>query len=308
MKRFAAALTLTTALLAFAPVPLTAQARPVPPAPPSASQMTSYGEPSADAETLRERFKEILSRYPASVGRVLRLDPTLFNDATYMASYPDIAQFVARYPQISRNAEFYLRGYGTYESSSSPSNPRERSIDLMENTLGGLAGLTVFIVVTMVLVWITRSIVNHRRWLRVSKTQTEVHTKLLDRFSSSDELLAYIKTPAGSRFLESAPLNLDSDSPRSVHAPLNRILWSVQAGVILLIGGAALVFARHQIDVEEVRQMLYLLGTVAAGIGIGFIVSAAASFILSRRLGLLDGTVGAPRPSVHSGRVDSSGL
>ena len=32
-------------------------------------------------------------------------------------------------------------------------------------------------------------LVDHRRWLRQSKVQTEVHTKLLDRFTSNDDLL-----------------------------------------------------------------------------------------------------------------------
>ena len=46
----------------------------------------------------------------------------------------------------------------------------------------------------------------HRRWSRLSKIQTDVHNKLLDRFTSNEDLLAYIQTPVGRKFLESAPI------------------------------------------------------------------------------------------------------
>src|SRR5688500_13560155 len=117
MKRFLPALIFSTAVLSFAPVPLVAQARPpaVPPAPSAPSPIGSvqYVEPSQAAETLRERFREALNRYPRNVGRVLRMDPTLFNDADYLAGYPAIAQFVAQHPEVTRNPDFYLEGYGS---------------------------------------------------------------------------------------------------------------------------------------------------------------------------------------------------
>ena len=300
--------------MASLPVPLVAQAPQsprVPAAPqPPAARYELDGNDGIDAEGLRERFNVVMQRYPRSVGRVLRLDPTLFNDATYMASYPDIGAFVSRYPQVARNPEFYLSEYGTSYGSNYVRSPQDRSLDMMETVLGGMAGLAVFAVVTWLLVWIVKAIVDHRRWLRVSKIQTEAHSKLLDRFSSSDELLTYIKTPAGARFLESAPLSTESASngPRAMSAPLNRILWSVQAGVVLLLGGMAVVYARHQVTFEEVRQMFFMIGIVASGIGVGFILSALASYALSKRLGLLDGTLPGSSPSVPSGRVDTHGV
>jgi len=66
-----------------------------------------------------------------------------------------------------------------------------------------------------VLTWLIRTIIDYRRWSRLSKVQAEIHTKLLDRFSSNEELAAYIQSPAGSRFLESSPIRLDP-GPRSL--------------------------------------------------------------------------------------------
>jgi len=315
MKRFLPALLVTTAVLAFVPVPLVAQSRvPEPPPAPSApGSATRYVEPVQDAETLRERFREVLNRYPRNVGRVLRMDPTLFNDPAYLAGYPAVAQFVSQYPEIARNPEYYLEGYGTsYYEPMQNRDPAVQAIDIFRNFIEGIAVFMIVATITGGMIWLIRSLVEHRRWLRVSKIQTEVHTKLLDRFSSSDELLAYMKTPAGTRFLESAPIAVDAGAPvRAVSAPLNRILWSVQAGVVLMLAGAGILLGRNQIAVEEVRTMLYLMGVFGLFIGLGFVLSALASYVLSRRLGLVEaGTGGAPAPSVPVGRdrIDSGGL
>lgn len=291
MMRFFAALTFSTAILSFAPVPLVAQTRPpAAPAVPSApaTDETRYIEPARDAETLRERFREVLSRYPRNVGRVLRMDPTLFSDPNYLAGYPAIAQFIAQYPEVTRNPDFYLEGYGPSFYENQPRDAQSQAINAFSNFLEGMTIFLVIAAITVGLLWLVRAIVDHRKWLRMSKIQTDVHSKLLDRFSSSDELLAYMKTPAGSRFLESAPISLDAGAPaQAVSAPLNRILWSVQAGVVLVLAGVALIVGRSQINVEEVRQMLALMGIFASLVGVGFILSALASYALSRRLGLV---------------------
>ena len=313
MKRFLAALSLTTAVLSFAPVPLTAQARPQAPAAPAqpAGPGTVYTDPTISAETIRERFGEVLQRYPRSVPRVLRLDPSLLSDANYMANYPAIQQFIAQYPDVVRNPEYYLAEYA-YNYSPDPyanRDPRQQAMDLMRNWVEMFMVFLIVIVVSVAVLWLLKGLIDHRRWLRVSKIQTDVHSKLLDRFASSEELLAYMKTPAGARFLESAPIALDAGQSRSsVSAPVNRILWSVQAGIVLLLAGLALLVARNWTAFEEVRMMLAMMGTIGAFIGIGFIVSAGAAWVMSKRLGLMEGTRAGSSSSVSSGRVDSGGL
>jgi len=106
-----------------------------------------------------------------------------------------------------------------------------------------------------------------------------------------------MQTPAGKSFLESAPLSLDSPA-RPVGAPLARILWSVQAGVVLAAAGFGLLFVSGRV-VDEVSQPLFAIGVLALAIGAGFVVSAAASFLLSRRLGLFEAPP-APRERVES--------
>ena len=37
------------------------------------------------------------------------------------------------------------------------------------------------------------------------KIQTDAHTKIVDRLASNEDLLAYMQSPAGQRFLTSSP-------------------------------------------------------------------------------------------------------
>ena len=51
-----------------------------------------------------------------------------------------------------------------------------------------------------IFIWLIKTLVDYRRWLRLTKIQTEAHTKLLDRLTSNDDLRAYIQSPSGRRF------------------------------------------------------------------------------------------------------------
>ena len=70
-------------------------------------------------------------------------------------------------------------------------------------------------------------------------------------------------------------------------APVNRILWSVQVGVVLTAGGVGLWFAKNNV-IEEAAPLLNVVAVLAAALGIGFVVSALVAYAVSRQLGLLD--------------------
>ena len=74
---------------------------------------------------------------------------------------------------------------------------------------------------------------------------------------------------------------------RGVSAPVSRILWSVQAGVVVMLAGAGLWLARTHVF-DELSQLLYIVSLLAVSLGFGFVLSALASYALSRRLGLLE--------------------
>ena len=137
-----------------------------------------------------------------------------------------------------------------------------------------------------------RTIVDHRRWNRLSKIQAEVHTKLMDRFSSNEELLTYVQTPSGRRFLESGPSPLQETAP-TMSAPLSRILWSVQLGSVLLVSGLGMLFLSGRAH-SEAHEFFYIAGCLASAIGAGFIVSAAR--LMFSRAGSDSSTAGSRSP------------
>jgi len=242
----------------------------------------------ADAQQTREKLDELLTKYPPALGRVLKLDPSLMNNPDYLRTYPAIAAFLAQHPGIAHNPGYFLEHVNVSSTSYSP-DPHEAQRRDLYNLIGGFTAFLVFLVVTGVIVWLIRMVIAHRRWNRLSKIQVDVHTKLLDRFTSNEDLLAYVQTPGGRKFLESAPIPLQ-DEPRSVAAPFSRILWSVQAGVVLAIAGAGLLFVSARLS-DEAAQFFMVVGVLTVALGAGFVVSAIAAYGLSRKLGLLDSAV-----------------
>ncbi|HVP47038.1 MAG TPA: hypothetical protein VMT32_10665, partial [Bryobacteraceae bacterium] len=75
--------------------------------------------------------------------------------------------------------------------------------------------------------------------------------------------------------------------PRSVGAPLGRILWSVQGGVVLMAGGIGLQVVSGRVA-DDASQPLHALGVLAIALGLGFVISAIISFVISQRLGLIE--------------------
>ncbi len=94
-------------------------------------------------------------------------------------------------------------------------------------------------------------------------------------------------TEPGKRFLESQPFQLEAEGARSTPYPLGRMLFSMQLGVVLLLVGLGLLFLRSHVTAGA--QGCLVVGTLASTVGIGFLLSTAASYGLSQHLGLLEG-------------------
>jgi hypothetical protein len=257
----------------------------------------------ADARETREKLEELLRRLPPAVGRVLRTDPSLLGNEGYLSTYPSLGVFLKQHPEVRSAPNYFFEHVGPadFYTPGKPVTQQELALRMWEDVLNGLAIGAVFLTVTFSLIWIIRTLVEYRRWHRTSKVHTEVHNKLLDRFNTNEDLMAYIQTPAGRRFLESAPLSVESPS-RPVGAPFGRILLSVQVGIVLATGALGLLYVSGRV-LDEVAQPFYVLGVLALTVGVGFVVSAGASILLSRRLGLLDSLAPAREhaDSPHSG-------
>jgi hypothetical protein len=254
-----------------------------------------------DAQRTMAELSELLQHYPPSLRGTLALDPSLLGNESYLAPYPALLSYLDKHPEIARNPSYYL-GDG---SGSRPSRDHnEQIMDMWHDVLVGLTVFAGFGLAIAVLIWLTRTIIDYRRWSRLARVQTDVHTKILDRFTANEDLLAYIQSPAGSKFLESSPIKLDA-GPRSVGAPLARILWSVQGGLVLLAGGVGLGVVSGRVG-NDVSQPIQALGILAIALGLGFVISAIISFVISRKLGLIETPPQVPRPA-ESG-VEGLGL
>jgi hypothetical protein len=282
---------MTFLVMVLAVVPVSAQKKTkdamtmtVPGAPGQPAQFVTIAEP--DAQRTKNEFERLLGRYPPTVRGVFRQDPTLMTQQQYLAPYPALASFLSAHPEIALNPAFYLDGLG--DDNREPRDHAWQVINMWDNFMRVLAVFAGFAMAIGLLTWLIRTFLDYRRWNRLSRVQTEVHTRLLDRFSTNEELMAYIATPAGSKFLQSAPISLDTGAAsKSMGAPLSRIMWSAQAGLVLCAAGGGLMLASGRMS-DDSYLPLEIMGILAAALGVGFAVSAAVSFLLSHKMGLLD--------------------
>jgi hypothetical protein len=282
-------------MLALAALPPSAsgqapKAQPVPPAGAYAQQppVAAAADFQPDAGRTREELHSLLERYAPALRHVLALDPSLLTNQAYLAPYPGLAAYLAAHPEIARNPSFYLGDGPQFRPES-----HDPVLDLWGNVLGGMAAFIGVGMAIGLITWLIRTFIDYRRWSRLSKVQAEVHTKLLDRFGSNEDLLAYIQSPAGGKFLELTPIKLDA-GPRTLGAPMGRILWSIQGGVVLVAAGIGLWIISASVS-GQAAQPLQAFGVLALALGIGFVVSAIISYGVARRLGLLDSTAETAR-------------
>jgi type IV secretory pathway VirB6-like protein len=130
--------------------------------------------------------------------------------------------------------------------------------------------------------WIVWVIATNVRIARVAHTQGRMHADLVEKLGSSQELMGFLQTEAGQRLFSESP------PPEPRMNPFNRILGSVQAGIVLSLLGLA--FAGLSIAVPLAHTSFIAFGSIAAAIGIGLLISALVSYRLSKSMGLMDRT------------------
>lgn len=239
-------------------------------------------EDPAAAQRVRDEFMTVLRKYPPALRQVLKLDPSLLATDQYLAPYPPVIAFLNAHPEIRRTPAYYLEPVNV-GGNEYYWDPRERA---WNNTVEMFGVFIIIVTIASALMWLIKTAVDYRRWGRLAKVQAEAHTKLLDRFTGNDELLAYVQSAAGSRFLKSSPITLDGNA-KPMGAPLARILWSMNAGVVLTAAGLGLNYFSRTLDQYRAEPVL-LFSTLSLSIGLGFLASAVMSYMMSRRMGLLD--------------------
>jgi hypothetical protein len=269
-----------------------------PPARPHPQQPTLVEDLATeeDAGRLQDQLLQILRTSPTLTTVVAR-DPSLLSDQAYVErNNPELAKFLEAHPDIARNPSYYLFSRLGPDHGDRPGTLERRIWPDMEG--GGRRednwasefsndygpGI-LFLFILGALLWLIRLFLENRRWTRVLRLQTEMHTKLIDRFSSTQELLSYVGTDAGRHFLEASPIALDARATQPMPNAVARILTPLQLGVVLTLLGIGLLMLRHSLP--EAAPPLLVFGTVALMPGLGFILSAGISWFLAGRLGLM---------------------
>jgi hypothetical protein len=139
-----------------------------------------------------------------------------------------------------------------------------------------LAILSVFGSISF-LAWVIVDGFRRKQQLRV---MSEFHNKLLDRITNGKELAEFMDSPGGTKFI-------DSISTERVH-PAQRVLRAVQIGIVLCAAGIGCRVVGWQSTIVErdAAEGFVVLGILLLSVGIGYLVSAAASFGLGRSLGV----------------------
>jgi len=248
-----------------------------------------------DVAGIQDQLIKLLRQSPKLTTVVAR-DPSLLSDQEYVQkNNPQLAEFLSSHPEVARNPDYYLFTHLNREGGG-PDEALERATwpemyrgyhertgwDELLNDLPPTLAMGAFLLTFM---WLARLFIDNRRWTRIFNMQNQVHTKLIEKFSTSQEVGAYMETEAGRRFLEAAPIPLNLGSEQRVPNAVARVLTPVQIGVVLVLLGIGFLMLRHA--GPDMNTPMLVLGTIILMPGIGFIISAGITWVLATRMGLM---------------------
>ena len=133
------------------------------------------------------------------------------------------------------------------------------------------------------IVWIGVNAKNRKATL-----QSEVQTRLIDKFSTAPEFVDFLNSDTGKQFLtgiDKMPQLMARD----------RIVGGVSRGVIMSLLGLAFI----AIWIADSNIGFMYPGFILIGLGIGFFVSTIASLKLSQKFGLIGDDKPTPREFVR---------
>ena len=133
-----------------------------------------------------------------------------------------------------------------------------------------LVPLGVFAMVVMI-VWLV-----HLAKEKKLREQAELQKHFLNKFNSAQELTQFLDTPQGQSFLKDLQIGGNTGGPKE------RIIGSIKSGVLLLVlGGGFWILRRFEED-------LIYPAVILLALGIGFLISAAISYWLSKKWNLFE--------------------
>jgi hypothetical protein len=134
------------------------------------------------------------------------------------------------------------------------------------------------IVLFGVIGWIVNIAVTSGRQKAQLKATAEFQAKILEKMGSAKDFGEFLETDGGKRFLGS--LTIEGPSAKT------RIVRSAEQAVICLSVGIGFLLLGSWF--EEYRIGMVVIGTIVTACGIGWSISCASSYFLSKSFGLFE--------------------
>jgi hypothetical protein len=134
----------------------------------------------------------------------------------------------------------------------------------LQEILIPLAGIAMIVMI----VWLTV-----RAKQEKARAQADFHKQLVDKFASGGDFASFLNSASGQRLLEGF-------SNSQVNAK-QRILRSTGLGIVASVVGLGLL------GLGWTEEGFFTSGVIVLTVGLGYLISAAVSYRLSQRMGLL---------------------
>ena len=150
----------------------------------------------------------------------------------------------------------------------------------MDNDMAAVFGVVGVATIAAFLIGFTTFVVSARGRER-SRAQFDLQRRMLEKFASAAEFGAFLESGSGRKFLEA----ISSDA----HTQATRIFGSIQKGAIFTLIGVVgfVVVATKPGDLMP----LAVPSGILLAIGLGYLISAFATYRLSKQWGLLPPSV-----------------
>ena len=137
--------------------------------------------------------------------------------------------------------------------------------------------------------WVAKVFLDHRARMRIAQLQSDLHMKLLDRFSTSQEITAYLGSASAGKFLDV--------SAAEGSFSYSKVLGAMIDGLVLASTGIGLLLSKGAFANPDDIQGLTVFGTLLTSLGGGFLLAAVATFVLAKSWGLINGQSGQSESS-----------
>jgi hypothetical protein len=261
----------------------------------AAAASTEQVPSEKDVADVQDQMLHLLRLSPTLTAAV-SADPSLLADQQYVArSNPELAQFMTSHPDIARNPEFYLfsklnpsdrrRDQALQRVVWPDLTPQQQQEPNAPRVIRELTGVLVPLGCLAALVWVIYIVFQNRRWNRAFKQQSEIHGRLIEKLGTSQELVAYMETEAGKRFLMASPVAAGPEFGQQMPNTVSRVLTSLSTGIVLTLVGVGFLLLRNA--GPDTPEPMLITGTLLLMPGLGFILSAGVTWVLAQRLGLM---------------------